>query len=81
MPHEHFDTTEVLSKMIFFGERSLRHCLDMYVSHFHTERNHQGKGNVILFPVPADRIGESSGEVRTREQLGGLVKLYCRDAA
>jgi transposase InsO family protein len=45
--------TEVLSKMIFFGESSLRHCLANYVSHFHTERNHQGKGNVILTePLP-----------------------------
>jgi len=41
--------TEMLSRMIFFGERSLRHCLEQYVAHFHQERNHQGKGNVILF--------------------------------
>lgn len=68
--------TDVLSRMIFFGERSLRHCLDIYDSHSHTERNHQGKGNVILFPVPADRIGESSGIVRTRERLGGLLKFH-----
>ena len=73
--------TEVLSKMIFFGPNSLRHCLDSYVSHYHTERNHQGKDNVILFPVPADRIGESNGEVRTRERLGGLLNFYYRAAA
>ena len=73
--------TEVLSKMIFFGESSLRHCLDNYVSHFHEERNHQGKGNVILFPVPTDRIGECTGEIRTRQRLGGLLNFYYRDAA
>jgi len=67
--------------MIFFGERSLRYCLENYASHFHTERNHQGKGNVILFPVLADRIGETTGEVRTRERLGGLLKFYYRAAA
>ena len=39
--------TEVLSKMILFGERSLRHCLAQYPSHYHGERNHQGKENVI----------------------------------
>jgi len=73
--------TEVLSRMIFFGERSLRYCLENYESHFHTERNHQGKGNVILFPVLVDRIGETTGEVRTRERLGGLLKFYYRAAA
>jgi transposase InsO family protein len=48
---------ECLSKMILFGEASLRHVLTHYAHHYHSERNHQGKGNVILFPAPADRIG------------------------
>jgi hypothetical protein len=52
-----------------------------YTQHFHTERNHQGKGNRILFPAPVDRIGESSGEIRTRERLGGLLRFYHREAA
>ena len=52
---------ERLSKLILFGERSLRHALSDYVSHFHTERNHQGMDhqgmdNVILFRVPADSL-------------------------
>jgi transposase InsO family protein len=64
---------ECLSKMILFGEASLRQVLSNYVSHFHTERNHQGKDNVILFPAPADRIGESTGKIQTRERLGGLL--------
>jgi len=72
---------ECLSKMILFGEASLRHVLSNYAQHFHNERNHQGKGNVILFPAPADRVGESSGEIRTRERLGGLLKFYHREAA
>jgi putative transposase len=42
---------ECLSKLILFGEASLRRALGEYVKHFHTERNHQGKGNVILFPA------------------------------
>ena len=41
---------ECLSKVILFGERSLRRALSEYVEHFHAERNHQGKGNVLLFP-------------------------------
>ena len=71
---------ECLSKLIFFGEASLPHVLSNYAHHFHNERNHQGKANVILFPAPADRVGESSGEIRTRERLGGLLKFYHREA-
>ena len=72
---------ECLSKLIWFGEASLRQALSNYVSHFHGERNHQGKGNVILFPRSEDRIGEATGEIQTRERLGGLLKFYYRDAA
>jgi hypothetical protein len=35
-----------LSKIILFGERSLRRALCEYVEHYHAERNHQGKDNV-----------------------------------
>jgi len=72
---------ECLSKMILFGEASLQHVLSNYAQHYHAERNHQGKGNVILFPAAADRIGESTGEIRTRQRLGGLLKFYHREAA
>jgi hypothetical protein len=41
---------ECLSKVILFGVRSLRRALSEYVEHFHAERNHQGRGNVLLFP-------------------------------
>ena len=46
---------ECLSKVILFGERSLLGALSEYVDHFHAERNHQGKGNVLLFPLVTDR--------------------------
>jgi putative transposase len=72
---------ECLSKLILFGQASLRHALAEYVSHFHAERNHQGKDNVILFPVPADRVGEAIGEIQSRERLGGVLRLYYREAA
>lgn len=45
---------ECLSKVILFGERSLRRALSEYVEHFHAERNHQGKGNILLFPRETD---------------------------
>ena len=72
---------ECLSKLILFGEPSLRHVLSNYVRHFHEERNHQGNDHLILFPATADRIGSSSGKIQTRERLGGLLKLYHREAA
>src|SRR5213593_2654074 len=42
---------ECLSRLILFGEASLRHALTQYVEHYHHERNHQGKENVLLFPA------------------------------
>ncbi len=39
------------------------------------------KDNVILFPTPADRIGQTTGEIQTRERLGGLLRFYHREAA
>ena len=40
---------ECLSKVIVLGEASLQRALREFVEYFHTERNHQGKSNVILF--------------------------------
>ena len=58
---------ECLSKVILFGERSLRRALSEYVAHYHAERNHQGKSNVLLFP----RITETcrGGPVQCREGI------------
>ena len=70
---------EGLSRMILFGERSLWHTLQHYVDHYHTERPHQGKGNVILLPA-ARRFARAS-PLRCRQRLGGLLKYYHRDAA
>jgi putative transposase len=71
---------ECLSRMILFGEDSLRHTLQEYVEHYHHERNHQGKGNVLLFPA-VSRGMEHAGPIRCRERLGGLLKYYEREAA
>jgi putative transposase len=70
---------ECLSRVILFGERSLRLALREYVDHFPGERNHQGKGNVLLFPRAAVRQRE--GPVRCRERPGGLLRYYHREAA
>jgi transposase InsO family protein len=71
---------ECLLRMILFGEASLRHALTQYAEHFHHERNHQGKGNVLLFPTVSQDT-ERAGPIRCRERLGGLLKYYEREAA
>ena len=71
---------ECLSRLILFGEASLRHALTQYVAHVHHERNHQGKGNVLLFPA-VNQDTEHERPIRCRERLGGLLKYYTRDAA
>jgi len=72
---------ECLSKLILFGERPLRRALQQYVAHYHEERNHQGKQNRLLFPLPNRRASGDSGIVRCKERLGGLLKYYEREAA
>ena len=71
--------TECLSKLILFGERSLRRALSHYLVHYHAERNHQGKGNVLLFPHASSRSREQP--IRCRERLGGLLRYYHLEAA
>jgi putative transposase len=70
---------ECLSKLILFGETSLRRAINEYVAHFHCERNHQGKGNVLLFPEPSDR-GHKGNRIQCRQRLGGLLRYYARAA-
>jgi transposase InsO family protein len=70
---------ECLDRMIFFGPAMLRRAISEYVTHYHTERNHQGLGNRII--NPDDSIGRSDGEIICRERLGGLLKHYHRRAA
>jgi len=42
--------------------------------------NHQGKGNVLLFPT-ISQDSECTGPIQCRERLGGLLKYYAREAA
>lgn len=66
---------EMLSRFILFGEGALRYTLTEYVAHYHTERPHQGKGNVVLLPLPTQPT-KRAGPLRCRERLGGLLKYY-----
>jgi hypothetical protein len=63
-----------------FGEASLRHVLKEYETHDHTERNHQGKGNMLLFPH-SSHGNKSKGPIQCRKRLGGLLTSYDREAA
>lgn len=69
---------ECLSRLILFGERSLHRALTEFIVHFHSERNHQGKGNVLLFPAPT--TGTPCARMSCRKRLGGLLRYYCRAA-
>jgi putative transposase len=54
---------ECLAQLILFGEKALQHALTEYVTHYHHERNHQGKDNVLLFP-PSGQGCESQGSIQ-----------------
>jgi transposase InsO family protein len=70
---------ECVRKLILFGEGSLRRALTEYVTHYHSERNHQGKGNILLFPETQSTKLRSQ-VVRRSQRLGGLLNYYCRAA-
>jgi putative transposase len=61
------------------GCAGLWRALSQYVDHYHEERNHQGKGNVLLFPRNRDLDRER--RVQCRERLGGLLRYYHQEAA
>ncbi|MCB1652954.1 MAG: integrase core domain-containing protein [Pseudomonadales bacterium] len=71
--------SEALSRMIFFGEGSLRRAVASYLEHYHAERNHQGLDNELI--EPGDEAGRDSGEIECGERLGGMLKYYHRRAA
>jgi putative transposase len=72
---------DCLSKLILFGESSLKRALQQYKVHYHEERNHQGKENQLLFPRQTQPATRSQGQVHCQERLGGLLNYYYREAA
>ena len=59
---------------------AFRKVLNEYGTHYHQERNHQGKGNRLLRPR-ARKEGWGTKPIRSRERLGGLLKGYSLEAA
>jgi putative transposase len=70
---------ECLGKLILFGEGSLKRALNEFLKHYHAERPHQGKANVILFST---RDPQPTGDERVccNARLGGLLRYYFRAA-
>ena len=71
--------SESLSRLIFFGEKSLRRTVTTYLEHYHSERNHQGLNNKII--EPDDEVGTVAGKIECRERLGGILRYNFRDVA
>lgn len=71
--------SERLSRMIFFGEHSVRRAVSAYLFHYHDERNHQGLGNTLI--NLGEEVGQPESEIQCREQLSGLLKYNYRQAA
>jgi transposase InsO family protein len=67
-----------LERVILFGEEALRTAIREFVAHYHGERNHQGIGNLLLFPDPG--LIDRRGPVRCRSRLGGMLNYYDRAA-
>jgi hypothetical protein len=72
---------ECQSRLILFGEASLKRALQQYLIHYHAERNHQGKNNKLLIPRQIHPLGGGQRLVQCHQRLGGMLKYYSRQAA
>jgi transposase InsO family protein len=68
-----------LDRMILFGEGAVRKATAEFITHYHSERNHQGLDNALICPEPEPAGPE--GEVHRRERLGGPLNYYYSKAA
>jgi transposase InsO family protein len=68
---------ECLDRLIPIGEGHFRRAVAEYVEHYHAERNHQGIGNRLISAAP---VIATTGRVRRRPRLGGLLSFYARAA-
>lgn len=69
---------ECLDKLLILNQAHLRRVMREYIAFFNTARPHQGIDQQIPVP-PASRA--TSGPVRCRKVLGGILHDYYRDAA
>ena len=67
---------ECLSKLVLMGEGPLQRSLSEFTTHYHGERNHQGKDNKLLTPL----VEQKGRKIHCHQRLGGLLKFYARAA-
>jgi putative transposase len=71
---------ECLDWLLILGRRHLEHVLRAYTAHYNRERPHRGLA--LLPPQAANAAGpRTTGEIKRRDQLGGLIHEYYRAAA
>jgi putative transposase len=69
---------ECLNRVVPLGEWHYVARSEGFATHYHRERNHQGLGNELIDP-PATR--RTSGAIRRRQRVGGILSYYYRSAA
>ena len=67
-----------LDKLLIINQAHLRRVMHEYIEFFNTARPHQGIEQQIPVPTIAR---ETTGPVRYRKVLGGIIHDYYRDAA
>lgn len=75
--------TECLDHFIVLGEKHLRHLIQEFVAHYHTERPHSSLGGLPPMRQEAPDRVECLGpnDVVLHERLGGLLHHYERKVA
>ena len=69
---------ECLNHVMIFREKSLRYTIKQYVEFYNHERNHQSLDNELIDPqvcLP------TSGKIKCKKRLGGLLRFYRRKAS
>ena len=71
---------ECLNHFMCFSEDQLDYIVRTWVKHYNTERPHRGAGidNNVLNP---SFRAQTQGIIRRKQQLGGIITSYYRDAA
>ncbi len=64
-----------------YSNAKLQNVRRTSTAHYHGERNHQGKNNVLLFLCARAQEARFDTSVACRARLGGLLKYYHREAA
>jgi transposase InsO family protein len=71
---------ECLDWLLILGRRHLEQVLRIYTQHYNRERPHRGLA--LLAPESPKAAGQpTAGEIKRRDQLGGLIHEYHRAAA